>query len=388
MNQFIFIVSIFIGLTTFSEFLIAEESMSLSVIENFSKLSLIEQKKLLAEKFQKRMEFAENLFYRSEIRTESYQNNNGVPGERIGDSFTRRQFAHWQLKNDYQYNIEFFEPPKEEPLMWATANWNGQEGECKNIVKNESIIGRVFGRVDTKFDQAVLPNDKYTFWLQGGSSETYPQPHYMFLHFLEHQDEWDIVVPFENNKIQVSVNFIPKSKKSPNLSGKGNISIVIDPEKNYMPVRGNIRGDITASNGNNVWWTVEFIVQQSELINDIWMPVLLKTIASGSIQSHTLPVATIKITEMEQGKVTKDDVTFQFPEGTEVTDAIKGVSYKTDANGELVESTIQPLYGLDPSQVKLPEPPKRKINIVFLVAGVLMIVTALYILVKIHRKSN
>ncbi|MDR0608481.1 MAG: hypothetical protein LBG58_00035, partial [Planctomycetaceae bacterium] len=352
MNQFIFIASIFIGLTVFSEFLIAENEESLSVVEQFSTLSLIEQKKLLADKFQKRMEFAENLFYRSEVRSEIYQNNNGVPGERIGDSFARRQFAHWQLKNDYQYNIEFFEPPKEEPLMWATANWNGQEGECKNIVKNESF-GRVFGRVDTKFDPAVLPNDTYTFWLQGGSTETYSQPHYLFLHFLEHLDEWNIVVPFEDNKIQISVNFIPKSKKSPNLTGKGNISIVLDPEKNYMPVRGNIRGELVFPDGRTPWWTVEFIVQQSELKNnDIWMPVLLKTIASGSAQSHTVTVATIKITEMEQGKVTKSDVTFQFPEGTEVTDAIKGVSYKTDTNGEPIESTIQPLYGLDPSHVK------------------------------------
>ncbi|MDR1962603.1 MAG: hypothetical protein LBQ50_02360 [Planctomycetaceae bacterium] len=334
------------------------------------------------------MEFAENLFYRSENRAEICQNNNGAPGERIGDSFSQRHFAHWQLKNDYQYDIEFFEPPKEEPLMWATANWNAQEGECKNIVKNESL-GRVFGRVDTKFDEAVLPNDAYTFWLQGGSSESYPQPHYMFLHFLEHQDDWNIVTPFEDNKIQISVNFTPKSKKSSDLSGKGNIITVIDPEKNYMPVRGNIRGDITLSNGNSIWWMVEFIVQQSELKNnDIWMPVLLKTIASSNVQSHAVTVATFKITEMKQGKVTKSDVTFQFPEGTEVIDAIKGVSYKTDANGEPIESTIQALYGLDPSQVKLPELPKRKINIFFIVIGILMIVTALYVLVKVHRQSN
>jgi hypothetical protein len=388
MNQFVLIVSIFIGLTVSSKFLMAEESPSLSVIESFSKLSLTEQKKLLAEKFQKRMEFAENLFYRSENRAEICQNNNGAPGERIGDSFSQRHFAHWQLKNDYQYDIEFFEPPKEEPLMWATANWNAQEGECKNIVKNESL-GRVFGRVDTKFDEAVLPNDAYTFWLQGGSSESYPQPHYMFLHFLEHQDDWNIVTPFEDNKIQISVNFTPKSKKSSDLSGKGNIITVIDPEKNYMPVRGNIRGDITLSNGNSIWWMVEFIVQQSELKNnDIWMPVLLKTIASSNVQSHAVTVATFKITEMKQGKVTKSDVTFQFPEGTEVIDAIKGVSYKTDANGEPIESTIQALYGLDPSQVKLPELPKRKINIFFIVIGILMIVTALYVLVKVHRQSN
>jgi LPXTG-motif cell wall-anchored protein len=91
--------------------------------------------------------------------------------------------------------------------------------------------------------------------------------------------------------------------------------------------------------------------------------------------------------EMEQGKVTKGDVTMKFPIGTEVTDAIQGISYKTDVDGEPIESTIQPLYGLDPSQVKLPEPPKRKINIVFIVAGSLLIITALYLYFK-KRRNN
>jgi LPXTG-motif cell wall-anchored protein len=92
--------------------------------------------------------------------------------------------------------------------------------------------------------------------------------------------------------------------------------------------------------------------------------------------------------EIEYDKVTPNDITLLFPENTTVTDAIKGVSYKTDANGEPIESTIQPLYGLDPSQVKLPEPPKRKINIVFIVAGILFIVTALYIHFKKRRTLN
>jgi LPXTG-motif cell wall-anchored protein len=93
-----------------------------------------------------------------------------------------------------------------------------------------------------------------------------------------------------------------------------------------------------------------------------------------------------KVKDISFGKVSATDTDFKYPEGTDVVDAIKGVHYKTDANGEPIESTIEPLYGLDPSQVKLPEPPKRKINIVFIVAGILLIVTAIYLHFKKRKK--
>jgi hypothetical protein len=392
MNRFTLIVSIFIGLTVSSRFLLADEVSSLSTIEHFSKLSLIEQKKLLAEKFQKRMEFAENLFYRSEIRTERYQSKNGSVGERIANSLLRRNFAHWQLKDDSRFDIEFFDSNKEEPVMWASACWDSKEGVCRNFVKNEASINRVFGRIDTTFDSAVLPNDTFSFWLQGGSSGTYPQPHYMFLHFLEHQDEWNIVVPFEESKIQISVDFISKIKPSSNTCTNGEITIVIDPAKDYMPIRGSIRGELPLPDGRRPWWKENFTVKESVLKDGIWMPVSLENVAGRASSRDSLPktfsVKEVKITELEHGNVTQSDVTVTFSEGTEVVDAINGISHKTDANGEPIESTIQPLYGLDPSHIKLPEPPKRKINIVFIIAGILLIATALYILVKTHRKSN
>ncbi|MDR2440014.1 MAG: LPXTG cell wall anchor domain-containing protein, partial [Planctomycetaceae bacterium] len=171
-------------------------------------------------------------------------------------------------------------------------------------------------------------------------------------------------------------------------SQKGEITLFLDPNKYFIPVQGTLRGDVLLEDGRKIWREETFEVEESKLINDIWMPFQLTIRVRTSIRPDFISVTNIVITEMEQGKVTKKDVTFHFPEGTEVTDAIKGVSYKTDANGKPIESTIQPLYGLDPSHVKLPEPPKRKINIVFIVAGILLIVTALYLQFRKRRNKD
>jgi hypothetical protein len=86
----------------------------------------------------------------------------------------------------------------------------------------------------------------------------------------------------------------------------------------------------------------------------------------------------MEISDIEFGTVTKKDVELLFPEGTEVVDAIRGISYKTDAKGNAIEATIEPLYGLDPAHVA--EIPVKKfglLNYVFAAAGLILIITAL-----------
>jgi LPXTG-motif cell wall-anchored protein len=91
---------------------------------------------------------------------------------------------------------------------------------------------------------------------------------------------------------------------------------------------------------------------------------------------------------MEYGKVTKKDVTLTFPEGTEVTDAINGISCTTDANGNSIESTIEALYGLAPSQVKMPgQKPNRTWNYALIVLGLLMMGTGVYLYFDKRRRN-
>jgi hypothetical protein len=387
---FIFFVNVF-----FHSILIAEEkpvqSKNESEFERFIKLSSDNQKKILAEVFEKRVNFAKNLFYRNEVHTRLYKYDNGKVGDFIANSNSRRDYAYWQLNNDYRYDINFFDPSRSEALQWSTCCWDSKEGIQKSTVKNESI-DRTFARIDTVYEKAIIFNDTYSFWLQNGSSEEYPKPYYLFPYLLDHLDLWNLVVPFEENKIQLTISFIPKSKVA-SITGEGEIMLVLDPEKHFMPVRGHIQGNMIFPDGKTPWWEDVFTVKESKFFDSIWMPIVLETRTSYSISKTIKPekfsISTITIKEMEQGKVTKGDVTMKFPESTEVTDAINGISYKTDVNGNPIESTIQPLYGLDPSKVKLPEKKHSKTaNYALIVTGLLLIVIALYLMFKKNKKAS
>jgi LPXTG-motif cell wall-anchored protein len=359
-----------------------------SEFERFVKLSSDNQKKILAEVFEKRVNFAKNLFYRNEVRIEGYENNNGKSGAPVG-KVARRNYTLWQLNNDYRYNIDFFDPSQKNALQWATAWWDSKEGIQKTTLKNESL-DRTFARIDTVLERSLLLNDHYSFWLQSGSSETYQTPHYLFPYLLEHQNEWNIVAPFEEDKIQLTLGYDPGIRGTTAIQQEGKLSIVLDPSKDYMPIRGSMRGDMVFEKDRKHWREEIFTVKESKLINGIWMPYKLETrISSANSPINKISIIFSTITEMEQGKVTKEDVTMKFPESTEVTDAINGISYKTDVNGNPIESTIQPLYGLDPSKVKLPEKKHSKTaNYVLIVIGLLLIVLALYLMFKKNKKAS
>jgi hypothetical protein len=81
--------------------------------------------------------------------------------------------------------------------------------------------------------------------------------------------------------------------------------------------------------------------------------------------------------------VNKKDISITFPEGTYVVDSMSGIAYKTDANGEAIQSTIEPLYCLDPSKVQMPEEkPNRTWNDVLIILGLAMIGYSAYLQIK------
>jgi hypothetical protein len=99
----------------------------------------------------------------------------------------------------------------------------------------------------------------------------------------------------------------------------------------------------------------------------------------------------MNVTDITHGQVTMADMHLEFPEGTAVVDAINGIFYKTDASDNAIESTIEPLYDVDPSQVKMPPPPKEKytiINYILMTIGIVMILWALYTMIQKRRNDS
>ncbi len=386
MKQILLICSVLVF--SFSE-IVAQDNVKPKEIERFSNLDFDEQKKELAQCFEKRINFAKNLSYRSEILGEKCENANGVVGKSVPGTQSKKVFMHWQRDNDFRCDIEFFEDRNLGAVQWSTSYWDSKEGVCRNFLKNKDL-DRTFGRVDTVLNPAILRNDSFSFWLQGGSTETFPIPPYLFPHLLGCRDAWEIIAPFQESKVQLVAPYDAGKKYKTAITNTGKITLVLDPSKNYMPESGIIRGDVTLQNGGTPWREEKFEVQESLLCGDVWMPTLIKTsLRTSASRTGQFSVDTIRITEIDQGSVAKSDVTVKFPEGAEITDAVDGIAYDIDAQGNPVEATIQPLYGLDPSKVNLP-PSKvaSRARPVFIIAGLLLIGFALWKMYYDRKKRS
>jgi hypothetical protein len=244
-----------------------EKNSSSSELERFSKCPLEKQKEILSKEFQKRIEFARNLFYRNKIYSGGQKIIDGK-GTPTGKNPVRRDYVHWQLNSDYKYEISFFDTGRDEASQWSTACWDSREGIQKSTVKNESL-DRTFARIDTIFEKALLLNNSYSFWLQGGSSAEFPIPPYLFPHLLEHQNEWNIVSSVDEHKVQIIVPYDATGTLSTVQSQKGEITLFLDPNKYFMPVQGTLRGDVLLDDGRKIWREETFEVEESKLINDI-----------------------------------------------------------------------------------------------------------------------
>ena len=350
-------------------------------LEAFSALSLSEQKQVLKNTFEERLKKMENIYY----CMETY-----VYGDTVSerDVALIRQFKHWQLRTAYRMDVEQIPKNSKVPNHLMSFAFDPREGEIRGTFRpNESV--RKFGRIDNSANPTVWDN-RYRIWLNQEfalpGADSLDDSAYIFANALKQHGNWAIISPFENQKIQLTHDY---QRRSDRVDGGGKRTLVLDPEKDFLPIQGHWEWEgIPDGDGKRRWEKKTFVVEKSEVFNGVWMPLVIQE----SIRWHVHPdLVIIKITvkDMTIGNVTASDITLKFDEGTEVTDAIKGIFYKTDARGEPIQSTIKPLYGLDPSQVKMPEPPKSKVNLVLMTIGIVMIIIGLYLAIqKRLRKSS
>jgi hypothetical protein len=367
----------FVIMQLFSVVILANDTplKSTNKFDEFFTLSPQEQKLTLKKSFETRLKHMQNIYYCMEV---CYYD--GKSGNESAVPF-KTQYRHWQLKKAYRIDVEQIRLSDQTSTHWSRAIFDPEAGEIRSTFKSDKTSDRVFERIDTSIDPLVWSN-RYRCWLNKDIllGDVLDDNSFIFSHALSQEDNWDIA-PFENKTIRLVLNY--KNQSVVNCSGKR--TLILYTDKDFLPINGHSRWDGFMASGDEWWWEENFNVEKNAEINGIWMPMQISESIERSDNPNFLAVDKIIVSEIEIGNVTESDVFLPFYEGTEVTDAIKGVSYKTDANGEPIESTIEPLHGLDPSQVKLPEPP---INIVFIVAGILLIVTALYLQFRKRRNKN
>jgi hypothetical protein len=355
--------------------------------EKFIQQTPDKQKELLEQNFYARILHSKNLYYSCHLTYEFFNYDEEGNIKQEGTPPYRVDFRHWILGNYYRMEIDNYLPNQQIAGQKTQTFFDKNEGIGQGTFRQEE--GQLYGRIDTVQNSLVIDNI-FQCWFDdvfcdAVTSKIVSKQSYHFPYFLKRNNVWTISLIPEKKLVQVSIPYEIDFE----LAGyQGKKSLVLDPEKGFMPIRGELYWTGVIENGHKLFKDEKFTVEQSKLVNDVWMPTEIKITNKTERLQKIFSVATIKIVEMEQGKVTQAEVTPHFPEGTEVINIINGVSYKTDAHGEPIESTIEPLYGLDPSQVKLPEKKLGKANYVLFVTGLLLVVTAFYLMFRKNKKTS
>ena len=266
--------------------------------------------------------------------------------------------------------IRSFRPDAEKPSSFVNTTYDFREGAMQSFLDRNN---RKFGRLDVTQERVMRANH-YMHWFVG----TFPnEVEYIFPYALAHQESWEIKSPVKGNKVHLAVDYrFTFFDEDP---GEGKRVYILDPEKGFLPIEGDARWDRSL---NKDWRIERFRVEKSALVGDIWMPIeITSELAVGAGFGRGNVIKT-KVNDIEYGSVVDADVELVFPEDTQIVDAIKGITYMTDAKGAPIQSTVEKLYDLDPSQAVTPEVEEAGTNYYLVIVGSVMIASALFFSVR------
>ncbi|GHT23047.1 hypothetical protein FACS189419_06460 [Planctomycetales bacterium] len=365
--------------------------------EQFSTLPQEEQKSIILQSFEKRMNLMKNMRYVCRETMDAPPFVNGKAGVSSRPP-VERVFHHYLFENTYRQATDAVTHVNENLTVTLKyqSSFDRQEGIMRGTFWEERYGDkRLAGRIDTVQDRVVTEN-RFWHWLRADfvTSETsgdIREDQHIFPLLVSTANDWKIQLLSEQQMIQLDIQFI--AHISDDLKFPGKATFILDYQKGFMPIKGKSYNEgffspKRAERGDKSWQDRNFTVEKSVLVGSIWMPTHLQEEQTSSVIPGFCNIFKMEISDIEFGTVTKKDVEIQFPEGAEIVDAIEGVFYKTDANGKPIETTIEPLYELDPQSVaEIPEKKYPVANYIFIGAGLLLIGVALYLIYK-ERKGK
>lgn len=315
----------FIAVMSVASSVVAAEVLQPTSIsaEAFSRLSSADQRALLVRVFERRLEHAGNLQYEVDLQYRFFENANGAPGRRKEFS-VHRVCRQWQLGGSYRLDSDMYLPEAASPHKWTATSYNAQEGVGRFTLRQKGLE-RAFGRIDSRHDN-LLEDNRFCLWLNG----TYPHKEdYLFRYLLDHQSEFVVKAPVDGGHVELVVGYQPWWADK---SG-GQRVFLLDPNKGFLPIRGDSRWDAPPSGGHDNWRIERFTVEESQLVGDVWLPVRITEQLAGSPAPDNFTVLEMTVSRLEYGRVTPADLVVPFTEDMQVVDAIKGVTYVTDSDG-------------------------------------------------------
>jgi hypothetical protein len=370
-------------------FIVAYSNVFAITYDDFAVMRTAQQRELIAQNFSVWLDAARNMQYTCDRVLTIYDRN------RVQKNPSPHKMIHrqWLLENTYRVATKTLDPTDNHKIVQDyQSSFSKQKGEMRGI-SSDPYGGvtetKVFGRIDTVQDLAVMENP-FLAWLsdQFVTSETRTikfDDFYLYPFLLRRRDSWEIIPLPDERLIKVQVSFDDPFPFGSDRATRqvGRKTLILDPQKGFLPVQIDTFWEELPKLPGSLYRTDKYIVEESKKFDSFWVPIVFRyeILESSSLEGlDQINVYSSTVSNVEFGTVKQSDVEIVFPEGTEVVDAINGISYKTDARGEPVESTIEPLYGLDPSQVNLPPQQKEKytiINYTLMAVGITMIVFAL-----------
>ena len=172
----------------------------------------------------------------------------------------------------------------------------------------------------------------YDYWVNAMPDDCEnPVSHgrYLFSDLLRFQDDYEIEVPAEGGSVRLSVPWELAHEKTP--GGKRVYSL--DPCKGFLPVRCDASYARQSSNGGTFRGEETLVVDESRLVDDVWMPVKLTETAVWSGDLRRITVDKTTVSRIERGSVTRADLHVPFSEGMRIQDTVEGATYTVNAQG-------------------------------------------------------
>ncbi|MHC5542957.1 hypothetical protein ACYOEI_32450 [Singulisphaera rosea] len=317
------IVIVFLGYSSTTP--AAEVSGSLSVsIDEFCRLSPADREALVAASLDRRLEHVKNLRYESISRMQNHEYRDGIVGKAVTPMFTSR-YEHRRLGDSYRTEVDRGSGSTLDPRHVLVTGYDSKSGQTRSTVSVAN--SKDFGRIDTQHDPWTM-DDRYVYWLDGQHTLV---GEYLIRSLVEQKGHYQIDAPVDGGKVRLTVPWKPIASDRP----IGTKELTLDPRRGFLPVRGKSHWERTTAEGQKRWREEEFVVHESELANDVWMPVkLTESIRGFALGPNVVNVFETEVKFVEAGTVKPEDLEVPFKAGLKVVDAVKGTTYHMGEDGK------------------------------------------------------
>lgn len=294
--------------------------------EQFSKLSMDDRRDVVIAAFEHRLKHGQNVHYRVLVSLHNSEFKNDKVGKTVWAGI-KFGFEHWRLGDSYRMDTDQYgDVSNHTPLQHVSSSFDAREGRSRGTVKSSRLKG-TYARID-QVHSPVIVHNRYVNWLDGVQNS---HAHHVFRLALNARSELQVELSPKDSFIIVKFPWTPYREPKP----IGEWVLHLDPIKGFLPIQAYGQWEKGTPTLNQSYRREKFIINESLLVGDVWMPASIQEVVQAStLDSSLANVWNTKITEIRQGEVSAKDLVVPIEKGMRVVDAIAGVSYTADEAGK------------------------------------------------------